>query len=75
MQPVPPPDRLEEEGPDLGCLDHAYFMAEAGRLLCRWGGDVHFDIFFSITMNAMLQSKCKQAMQQHSGWLSERGMW
>ncbi|PSC73811.1 E3 ubiquitin-ligase ORTHRUS 2-like [Micractinium conductrix] len=35
QQPVPPPDRLEEEGPDLGCLDHAYFMAEAGRLLCR----------------------------------------
>ncbi|KAL4440084.1 hypothetical protein ABPG75_003085 [Micractinium tetrahymenae] len=35
QQPAPPPDRLEEEGPDLGCLDHAYFAAESDRLLCR----------------------------------------
>lgn len=34
-QPAPEPDRLEEEGPDLGCLDHAYFAAESDRLLCR----------------------------------------
>lgn len=37
LQEVPPPDRLEEEGPDLNCLDHAYFRAESDRLLCRWG--------------------------------------
>ena len=38
LQEVPPPDRLEEEGPDLNCLDHAYFRAESDRLLCRRGG-------------------------------------
>ncbi|KAL4438683.1 hypothetical protein ABPG77_006287 [Micractinium sp. CCAP 211/92] len=27
--------RVEEAGPDLGCLDHAYFAAESARLLCR----------------------------------------
>ena len=32
---APAPDRLQEDGPDLGCLDHAYFTAESDRLLCR----------------------------------------
>lgn len=35
VQDAPPPDKLEEEGPDLGCLDHAYFVSESTRLMCR----------------------------------------
>lgn len=36
VQEAPPPDRVEEEGPDLRCLDHSFFSAESDRLLCRW---------------------------------------
>lgn len=36
MQDAPPPDRVEEEGPDLRCLDHSFFSAESDRLLYRW---------------------------------------
>ncbi|KAI7841130.1 hypothetical protein COHA_005100 [Chlorella ohadii] len=34
-QEAPPPDGVEEEGPDLRCLDHSFFSAESDRLLCR----------------------------------------
>eukprot|EP00803_Ostreobium_quekettii_P000009 evm.model.scf_1803.1 EVM.evm.TU.scf_1803.1 scf_1803:28743-33230(+) len=36
VEPVVPEEaKAEEEEPDLGCLDHAYFLAETQRLLSR----------------------------------------